>query len=57
VGVAIWKLIDGRRSVREIADALREEFDQVPGRIDEDVAGFVESLVEFGFASPPPEEG
>jgi hypothetical protein len=45
-GVLIWKEIDGRRSVREIADSLASQFDSNPDELAEDVGGFVEELVE-----------
>lgn len=49
VGVATWKLIDGERSLADIAEALRGLFDTVPDRVADDIAGFVEQLTEYGF--------
>jgi SynChlorMet cassette protein ScmD len=49
VGVATWKLIDGERSLAEIAEALRERFDAVPDTVTDDITGFVEQLTEYGF--------
>jgi SynChlorMet cassette protein ScmD len=49
VGVATWKLIDGERSLADIAEALRGLFDTVPDRVTDDIAAFVEQLTEYGF--------
>jgi SynChlorMet cassette protein ScmD len=49
VGVSIWKLMDGRRSVEEIAASLREGYDQVPDGVAEEVDRFVADLAERGF--------
>jgi len=49
VGVAAWKMMDGRRTVEEIAAAIREEFDDVPETAPGEIASFVEQLAEKGF--------
>ena len=49
VGVAAWKLIDGRRSVEEIAAGVGEEFDDVPEGAPAEIAAFVEKLAAQGF--------
>lgn len=49
VGVATWKLIDGERSLADIAEALRDHFDAVPDTVTDDLAGFIEQLTEYGF--------
>lgn len=49
VGVVTWKLIDGERSLADIAEALRERFDMVPDMVTDDIAGFVAELTEYGF--------
>lgn len=49
VGVATWKLIDGERSLADIAEALRERFEAVPDTVTADLAGFLEQLTEYGF--------
>jgi hypothetical protein len=43
VGAAIWDLADGR-SFEEIVDGLREEIDDPPASLDEEVAEFLEAL-------------
>ena len=45
-GKAVWKALDGRKSLREVADSLDERFDAGTGEIEEDVAGLVEELVK-----------
>jgi SynChlorMet cassette protein ScmD len=49
VGVRTWKLIDGKRSLADIIEALRDQFDSVPDTVADDVAAFVKSLREYGF--------
>jgi SynChlorMet cassette protein ScmD len=59
VGVAIWKLMDGRRSLEQIASRIRDDFAEVPDAVVEEVSGFVEDLEKRGFvgyevAAPAP---
>lgn len=49
VGVAVWKLIDGRRSVEDIAASVAEQFDETPPTVTEEVRKYVEELAEHGF--------
>ncbi len=49
VGVAVWKLMDGRRSLEEIVSQISDHFDKVPGTVLEEVAVFVTQLTEGGF--------
>jgi len=44
VGWFIWDLIDGARTASEIAGAVRREFADVPPGLEDEVAGFLESL-------------
>ena len=46
VGARIWDLIDGRRTVAEIVQVIREEFDVDEAAAARDVGGFVDSLLE-----------
>jgi hypothetical protein len=43
-GQAIWRKLDGRKSLREIAVELAEEFQAAPGDIERDVLGLVREL-------------
>ncbi len=49
VGVAVWKLMDGRRTVEEIAAAIREQFDEVPDTAAEEIRKYIADLAERGF--------
>lgn len=49
-GMLVWKLIDGRRTVEDIAAAVRAHFREVPETVSDDVAGLLEILVEDGYA-------
>ena len=49
VGAAVWKMMDGRRSLDEIVAAIGEEFSEVPGAAAGEVAAFVGDLAEKGF--------
>jgi SynChlorMet cassette protein ScmD len=50
VGVVIWKLMDGARSVDEIACEIKNRFADVPGDVTQEVAAFVDDLTGRGFA-------
>ena len=49
VGVAIWKLMDGRRSIEQIASSIAEQFDRTPPTIIDEVNKYVEELASRGF--------
>ena len=49
VGVAVWKLMDGRRSIEEIIGQISDQFDKVPTAVGEEVSAFVTQLTERGF--------
>jgi len=51
VGVAVWKLLDGRHSVAAIADVIRAQFDDVPPDVESDIDDLVETLVSKGLAT------
>ena len=53
VGVAVWKLMDGRRSLQEIVSSVRDQFDAVPGTASEELASFIDSLADRGFVGYP----
>lgn len=44
-GQAIWKLLDGKRSLRGIAGQLAGGYDAPPGEIEEDVIGLMAELL------------
>jgi SynChlorMet cassette protein ScmD len=49
VGVAIWKLMDGRRSVAEIATEIGEQFDGVPTAAVDEIQKYIGDLAKRGF--------
>jgi SynChlorMet cassette protein ScmD len=49
VGVALWKNLDGKRTVAELAGVLDGLFDAVPDSAPGEVAAFVEDLAKRGF--------
>jgi pyrroloquinoline quinone biosynthesis protein D len=48
VGTRLWELIDGERSVGQILEILREEYDVDEGALQEDVHGFIDTLDRNG---------
>ena len=46
VGTFIWEFVDGSRSVQEIADALRAEYDVTAEQALQDVSDFLQTLVD-----------
>ena len=49
VGVAVWKRMDGKRSIEAIVSEVREGFEGVPDAVLEEITAFVERLAEHGF--------
>ncbi len=49
VGVAVWKLIDGKRSLEEITAKIKAGFEGAPEASDKEIAAFVDMLAENGF--------
>jgi SynChlorMet cassette protein ScmD len=49
VGVAVWKLMDGKRSVEDIALEIKESFEDVPDAALNEIVAFVGTLAENGF--------
>lgn len=45
-GKAIWKQLDGQRSLKNIVENLSAEFESQPGEIERDVTGLVEELLK-----------
>ena len=43
-GAGIWRLVDGRRTVREIRDALIEEYDVPTEQIQKDLSALFDDL-------------
>ncbi len=51
-GKAIWDLLDGKRSLREITGNLAEEYSSEPDVLEEDILGFANELFERKIISP-----
>ena len=49
VGVATWKLMDGRRNLDKIVAEISRLFDGVPGTAMDDTTNFVVNLAERRF--------
>jgi hypothetical protein len=54
VGTRFWELVDGSRSMADIAAALAEEFDAPVERIAEDCRAFAAELGERGLLTLAP---
>ena len=48
VGVAVWKLMDGKSSVEDIISKIRDRFEDTPETAREEIAAFVNTLAEHG---------
>ena len=49
VGVAVWKRMDGKRSLEEIVAEINDRFEEVPADALEEISAFVSTLAENGF--------
>jgi len=50
VGVQIWKMIDGKRTVRDISRMIAEKYPDAAESVEEDVISFVSAISEKGYA-------
>ncbi|RMF93791.1 MAG: PqqD family protein [Candidatus Schekmanbacteria bacterium] len=48
VGAKIWELIDGKRKIKDIRDAILEEFDATEEQVNEDLREFIKKFEEIG---------
>ena len=46
--VAVWKLLEQERTVKEILGELRDQFEDVDAEAEEQVLGLVQELVRIG---------
>jgi SynChlorMet cassette protein ScmD len=49
VGVAVWKLMDGKRSIEDIVLKIKNSFEDTPDTSFKEIAAFVNTLAEKGF--------
>ena len=52
VGATIWQLIDGKKSVREILDAVTREYNVESGNAAKDLLDFFKDLEDAGLIRP-----
>ena len=45
-GKAVWEKLDGKKSLLNVVEKLREEFEAPRGEIEQDVIGLVEELLK-----------
>jgi SynChlorMet cassette protein ScmD len=49
VGIAVWKLLDGRMSIEDIVAKIKNSFEDSPDATSKEIAAFVDTLAENGF--------
>ena len=49
IGVAVWKRMDGKRSIEEIVAEINNRFEEVPAAALEEISAFVSTLAQQGF--------
>ncbi len=49
VGVAVWKLMDGKSSIEDIVSKIKNSFEDTPDAAFKEIATFVGRLAENGF--------
>ena len=54
VGSRIWDLIDGQRSLEQIAGVIVHEFDVAPEQAAQDVEAFIRDLLDRGLVTQHP---
>jgi len=45
-GTEIWHMLDGKKTVQEVVEALVQQYRAEPGEIEQDVAGIVTELLK-----------
>ncbi len=55
MGTLVWELIDGRASVRQIVEAVCNEYDVTQEEAEKDVIGLIDSLEAAGLIRPSEE--
>ena len=49
VGVAVWKRMDGKRSLEEIVSEIRNSFEDTSDATFDEITAFVNKLADSGF--------
>jgi len=50
VGVAVWKRMDGKRSLADIVSEIKTSFEDMPEAACQEITSFVDRLAGSGFA-------
>jgi len=51
VGVQVWKMIDGKRTVQDISMMIRDSFPDAPDTVEDDVTDFMKEITVKGYAT------
>jgi len=49
VGVAVWKLMDGKHGIEEIIAKIKDKFADVPDAATKEIPAFIKDLTQRGF--------
>lgn len=49
-GVIIWKQLDGQRTLKDIANVVKDVCDNVPACVEEDIHELFQKLIDKGLA-------
>lgn len=49
VGVAVWKQLDGKKEISQIVSEIKNNFDECPATITDEISDFIKKLSEKGF--------
>lgn len=49
VGVAVWKLLDGNRDLGAIIAGIRNQFENIPEALEDEILKYLRNLAEHGF--------
>jgi SynChlorMet cassette protein ScmD len=49
VGVAVWKRMDGKKSIEDIVSEIKNSFEDAPEAAREEITAFVDKLGEHGY--------
>jgi hypothetical protein len=52
VGAIIWRLIDGKTTISQLTQAVRDEYDVEASEAEKDVVDFLRSLEDAGLIRP-----
>ena len=50
VGVAVWKRMNGKRSLADIVSEIQNDFEDTPDTVFKEITAFIDRLANHGFA-------